>query len=787
MRLGRRRDIARDFDADYDEHAVVTTGPEHEAAGVKAVMVSLQRGLKSMGAWRTGASLVRLNQRHGFDCPGCAWPEEHGGRKFAEFCENGAKAVAEEATRRVVTADFFARHSITDLDARPEYWLSQQGRLTEPVVLRPDDDHYRPISWDDAYRLIADELHALAGPDEAVFYTSGRTSNEAAFLYQLLVRSFGTNNLPDCSNMCHESSGAALVEAIGVGKGSVTVEDVANADLIVIAGQNPGTNHPRMLSVLEKAKENGAKIIAINPLPEAGLIRFKDPQKVHGVVGHGIPIADEFVQIRLGGDMALFAGLGRLLLEAQDAAGPGVQIVDRGFIEKHCANFAEYEAQTRAVDLDTVLEATGIERAQLEKVAQMMIDSERTIACWAMGLTQHKHAVPMISEITNVLLMRGMIGKPGAGLCPVRGHSNVQGDRTMGIWEKMPEEFLAALDKRFGIVSPRKSGVDTVDAIRAMRDGRATVFMGMGGNFATATPDTAVTEAALRSCSLTVQVSTKLNRSHVVHGRTALILPSLGRTDRDLQNGVKQQVSVEDSMSMVHLSRGSLHPPSDEVRSEVAIVCQLARTLLGPDHPVPWETFNDDYDAVRDAIAAVVPGCDDYNRKVRAPDGFQLPHGPRDSRIFPTTTGKANFAVNPLQWVPIPEGRLILQTLRSHDQYNTTIYGLDDRYRGVKGGRRVVFVNKADIDRFGLHEGDRVDLVSEFAGGDGELQERRAKDFMVVAYETPVGNAAAYYPETNALVPLDHVADRSNTPVSKAVVIRLESSAGVRAEDRVVT
>ena len=380
-----------------------------------------------------------------------------------------------------------------------------------------------------------------------------------------------------------------------------------------------------------------------------------------------------------------------------------------------------------------MLEATGIDRAQLDRVAKMMMDSERTIMCWAMGLTQHRHAVPMISEIVNLLLLRGMIGKPGAGLCPVRGHSNVQGDRTMGIWEKMPEEFLAALDAHFGINSPRKDGVDTVDAIRAMRDKRAKVFMGMGGNFATATPDTAVTEAALRNCSLTVQVSTKLNRSHVVHGRTALILPSLGRTDRDIQNGVKQQVSVEDSMSMVHLSRGSLHPPSDQVRSEVGIVCQLARTLLGPDHPVPWERFNGDYDTVRDAIAAVVPDCEDYNAKVRAPDGFQLPNGPRDSREFPTSTGKANFAANPLQWVAVPEGRLILQTLRSHDQYNTTIYGLDDRYRGVKGGRRVVFVNPADIERFGLHDGDRVDLVSEFTI-DGEMQERRAKDFMVVAY-----------------------------------------------------
>jgi molybdopterin-dependent oxidoreductase alpha subunit len=600
-----------------------------------------------------------------------------------------------------------------------------------------------------------------------------------------MVRSFGTNNLPDCSNMCHESSGQALIESIGIGKGSVTVEDLTKSDLIVICGQNPGTNHPRMLSVLEKAKANGAKIIAVNPLPEAGLIRFKDPQKVHGVIGNGIPIADEFVQIRLGGDMALFAGIGRLMLEADDAA-PGT-VLDRDFIDRHCANFAEYEKQTRSVDIDTVLEATGISRAQLEHVADMMMKSSRTVACWAMGLTQHKHAVPMIAEITNVLLMRGMIGKPGAGLCPVRGHSNVQGDRTMGIWEKMPEKFLAALDTRFGIVSPREHGLDTVGAIRAMRDRRAQVFMGMGGNFATATPDTAVTEAALRNCALTVQVSTKLNRSHVVHGRTALILPSLGRTDRDVQNGVKQQVSVEDSMSMVHLSRGSLTPPSDQVRSEVEIVCRLARELLGPDHPVPWETFNADYDTIRDAIAAVVPGCADYNRKVRQPDGFQLPHAPRDSREFPTSTGKANFSVNPLQWVPIPAGRLVLQTLRSHDQYNTTIYGLDGRYRGVKGGRRVVFVNPADIARFGLADGDRVDLVSEFPGSDGHLQERRAKDFMVVAYSTPEGNAAAYYPETNSLVPLDHVAEKSNTPVSKAVVIRLEPSSGVPATERAVT
>lgn len=770
--MGRFRSTGRDVDRDYDEHRVTITPRKDEAAGVRAVMVALQRSLSQMGLLRTGVAWARLNQRNGFDCPGCAWPEEQGGRKIAEFCENGAKAVAEEATTRVVPPEFFTHHSVEELSSKPEYWLSQQGRLTHPMVLRPGDDHYRPIGWDDAYRLITAELNALDSPDEAVFYTSGRTSNEAAFVYQLLVRSFGTNNLPDCSNMCHESSGTALTESIGIGKGSVTVDDIEHADLILIAGQNPGTNHPRMLSVLEKAKANGARVVAINPLPEAGLIRFKDPQKLSGVVGHGVPIADEFVQIRLGGDMALFAGLGRLLLDAEERA-PGT-VVDREFIGQYCSGFDEYRRRTRDIDLEVVSAATGIERAQLERVAEMLATSQRTVLCWAMGLTQHSHAVATIGEATNVLLLRGMIGKPGAGVCPVRGHSNVQGDRTMGIWEQMPESFLAALDRRFGIVSPRRHGYDTVAAIRAMRDGRAKVFMGMGGNFAAATPDTAVTEAALRRCALTVQVSTKLNRSHLVHGATALILPALGRTDRDVRDGRKQVVSVEDSMSMVHLSRGRLRPPGDLVRSEVQIVCDLARALLGPDHPVPWSQFADDYDTIRDAIAAVVPGCADYNRKVRRPDGFQLPHPPRDAREFPTRTGKANFAVNPLQWVPVPPGRLVLQTLRSHDQYNTTIYGLDDRYRGVKGGRRVVFVNPADIDALGLTDGVRVDLVSEWTDADGELQERWAKDFLVVAYSTPVGNAAAYYPETNPLVPLDHTAARSNTPVSKAVVIRLE-------------
>lgn len=760
---------------DIDETDITVSPPKDKAAGMTAVMVSMRRAIEQMGVVRTGRALARLNHHDGFDCPGCAWPEPLGRRRPAEFCENGAKAVAEEATLRTVSPEFFATHSVADLAEKSGYWLGQQGRITHPMVLRSGATHYTPIGWDEAYRLVAEHLHRLDSPDQSVFYTSGRTSNEAAFLYQLLVRSFGTNNLPDCSNMCHESSGTALTASIGIGKGSVTIDDIANADLILIAGQNPGTNHPRMLSTLEHAKANGAKVIAINPLPETGLRGFRDPQTITGVVGGGIEIADEFLQIRLGGDMALFQGLGRLLVEAEDRA-PGT-VFDHEFIDAYTAGFDAYAAHLRAVDLDTVLAATGLTRRQLDDTARALIESERTVTCWAMGLTQHTHAVATIEEATNLLLLRGMIGKPGAGVCPVRGHSNVQGDRTMGIFERMPESFLAALDTEFGISSPRRHGLDTVDAIKAMRDGRARVFMAMGGNFVAATPDTEVTEAALRACDLTVQVSTKLNRSHVVHGTQALILPTLGRSDLDLRGGVKQHVSVEDSMSMVHLSTGRLKPVSDELRSEVGIVCELAQALLGADHRVPWAAFAADYDRVRDSISRVVPGCTDYNVRVRERNGFVLPHPPRDAREFVTATGKANFAVNELTWVPTPAGKLILQTMRSHDQYNTTIYGLDDRYRGVKGGRQVVFVNAEDITELGLRDGDLVDIVSEW-DSDGTVHERRVTDFRIVEYSTPKGNAAAYYPETNPLIPLEHVARKSNTPVSKAVVVRLERAGG---------
>ena len=760
---------------DIDESRIQVGKPKGWAAGIPGVATSLVRGVEQMGTGRTIRTLRLLNQREGFDCPGCAWPEpqqaDGGHRHVAEFCENGAKAVAEEATKRRVGRDFFAKHTIEELRGKTDYWLGQQGRITEPFVLRDGATHYEPISWDGAFDLIAGEMKALEDPNEAIFYTSGRTSNEAAFAYQLMVRSFGTNNLPDCSNMCHESSGAALTETTGVGKGSVSLADIHQADLIVVVGQNPGTNHPRMLSALERAKENGAKIVAVNPLPEAGLMRFKNPQKVRGVVGNGTPLADEFAQIRLGGDLAFFQALGHLMLEWEQQS-PG-SVVDQAFIDASTDGFEDYAKQVRDLDWNAVGEATGPPRDQIERIAHLLVDSERTVYCWAMGLTQHKHAVPSIKEIANVALLRGMIGKPGAGLCPVRGHSNVQGDRTMGVWEKMPEEFMSALSDEFGIPIPREHGLDTVDSIRAMRDGKGKVFFAMGGNFASATPDTELTERALNSCELTVHVSTKLNRSHVVHGRTALILPTLGRTERDVRATGEQFVTVEDSMSVVHSSRGRLKPSSEHLISEVAIVSRLALALFGEGHAVPWAEFERDYDRIRDSISRVVPGCEDFNARVRLPDGFVLPNAPRDAREFTgTKNGKANFTASDLEWPVVPEGRLLLQTMRSHDQYNTTIYGLSDRYRGIEDGRRVVFVNPDDITELGVADGQIVDLVSEWRGGD-----RRAEKFRVVSYPTARGCAAAYFPEANALVALDAVADTSNTPVSKAIVIRLEPTA----------
>jgi molybdopterin-dependent oxidoreductase alpha subunit len=742
--------------------------PQKKAAGVPAVISSFKFGLREMGPTRTGRVFLAMNQDTGFDCPSCAWPDPDSKRKHsAEFCENGAKAVAWEATRKRVPRSFFAEHSIDQLNEISELELGKLGRITEPMLLRAGGTHYEPIGWDEAFQVVARHLKSLDDPDDAVFYTSGRTSNEAAFLYQLFVRAYGTNNLPDCSNMCHESSGTAMTKVLGSGKGAVTLEMLEESSLIVVVGQNPGTNAPRMLSALEAAKRNGATIVAVNPLPEPGLMSFKNPQRVSGWIGKGTALADQHLQIRIGGDQALFLAVGHLLLKAE-AAAPGT-VVDRSFIEQHTSGYDAYASHVAELDWPTVEKATGLTRAEIEQLTQRFIDSKATVIAWAMGLTQHREAVATIREIVNVLLLQGNIGKPGAGPCPVRGHSNVQGDRSMGIWEKMPDSFLDRLDKEFAFASPRAHGVHAAATVQRLRNGSVRVFFAMGGNFAMATPDTSVVHSGLRQCDLTVQVSTKLNRSHTVPGREALILPTLGRTDRDTTAAGPQSVTVEDSQGAVHLSTGNLLPPAPELKSEVGIICGLAQAIVPDVGQIPWLDFARDYSLIRNRIGRVVDNYEDYEERLRAKGGFLLRHAARDRREFRTSDAKAQFSINDLVWLPVPEGRLLLQTMRSHDQFNTTIYGLEDRYRGVHGTRQVVFVNPDDLADLGLTDGQYVDVVSEFDG-----VERRAEHYRVVSYPTARGCAAAYYPESNVLMAADDVAKGSNTPVAKGLTIRLE-------------
>jgi len=736
---------------DPGENGLKVGAPKRASAGVPAVVAALRHAVGQMGVRRSVRTLTKVNQAQGFDCMGCAWPEPEQ-RHHAEFCENGAKAVAEEATRLRAGPELFAQWTIDELAARSDYWIGKRGRLTHPMWRAPGAERYVPIDWDDAYTLIAEELAALDTPDGAAFYTSGRTSNEAAFAWQAFVRAFGTNNLPDCSNMCHESSGRALTDTIGIGKGTVSLDDVEAADLLLVVGQNPGTNHPRMLSSLERAKRRGARIVSINPLSEAGLARFRNPQSLRGVL-RGTQLADLHLPVRVNGDLALFSAVNALLIE-RDA-------IDHDFVATHCEGFDALRAHLAKLDWDDVARATGLERAAIAELADELQASERTVVCWAMGLTQHRNAVATIREIVNLVLMRGMIGKPGAGLCPVRGHSNVQGDRTMGIWERPTPAFLDGMEAALGFPMPREHGLDVVETIEAMRDGHVRVLMAMGGNFLSAAPDTAATADALRGTRLTVHVATKPNRSHLVCGRQALILPTLGRTERD------QLVTVEDSMSAVHGSNGTLAPASEHLRSEVRIVCELAERVLGDRVGVPWPAWREDYDLIRDAIERAIPGFSGFNARCR--DGFVLPNPPRDERRFETATGRARLTANELDVLDIPDGHLLLQTMRSHDQFNTTIYGLNDRYRGIRAGRRVVLVRPDDLERLGIADGTVVDLVGP-AG-------RRAERFRVVAYDTPHGCAAAYYPEANALVPLDSVALESGTPASKSVLIRLERQA----------
>ena len=755
---------------DVNENNLVVKKSKKSAAGLAAVVVALDRGIAQAGVTRTARSLLRLNQRGGTDCPGCAWPESLGHRKTAEFCENGAKAVAEESTLRTVTPSWWAEHSIAELSEKTEYWLGNQGRITHPVVIRPGDTHYSQISWSDAFELVGEKIRATT-PGRTVFYTSGRTANESAFMYQLFARSIGTNNLPDCSNMCHESSGSALNPTIGIGKGTVSLEDIHQAELIFVVGQNPGTNHPRMLSALAECKDNGGKIVAVNPLPEAGLFNFKDPQTPSGLVGKGTNLADEFLQIKVGADLALFQALGHLLLEEEERV-PG-SVVDHEFVAANTDGIDAYRAARKTVDWDETEAATGLSRLQIATVARMMVASKATIICWALGLTQQPHSVNTLKEIINLLLLQGNFGKPGAGACPVRGHSNVQGDRTMGIWEKPQAWMLDALDREFGIVAPREHGLDSVDTVEAFENDDVDVFVSMGGNFALACSDTVALEAAMQRVGLTVHVSTKPNRSHVMHGLTSLILPTLGRTDTDDKHpGGRQVLSVEDSMSVVRTTQGRLEPVSEHLLAEPVIIARMASATLGEDHPVDWKAMAEDYDVIRDHISRVLPGFGDFNRRLRDRNGFVLPNPPRDTRSFATDIGLARFTVSPLEYLTPPPGHLILQTIRSHDQYNTTFYGLDDRYRGISNGRRVILIHADDAASMGFADRDLVDVISTFQG-----EERRADKFRLVFYPTPRGCAAAYFPEANALMHRELVARESNTPGYKAMSVRFVARA----------
>ena len=762
----KKKDVTESVPVPPDEPGTLeTTQPPKGAGGTAAVVSSLAHLYREGGILRSASSLMKANQPDGFDCPGCAWPESMDHRGKIEFCENGAKAIAEEITEKRVDGFFFQDKTLSSISLQSDFWIGKRGRITEPLYKASRAHTYKPITWDLAFQKIADHLKTLK-PEEMVFYTSGRTSNEAAFLYQLFVRSIGTNNLPDCSNMCHESSGVALNESIGVGKGTVRLEDFEKSRLIFIIGQNPGTNHPRMLIALQKAVRNGATIIAVNPLKEAGLSAFAHPQEPEGILGLHTPLAKIHLAVKINGDVALFLGLIKAVLELE-SQNPG-KILDWPFIEKHTHGFMEMQTQAETFDWESIVEVSGISQKLIEETAAIYASSESTIACWAMGLTQHVNAVANIQQVVNLMLLKGNVGKPGAGLCPVRGHSNVQGDRTMGIWEAPPPDFLDAIDKEFPISCPRKHGLNTVESIQAMLDGKIKFFCSMGGNFLQAGPDTEKTALGLRKVPLTVHVSTKLNRTHLVTGNESIILPCLSRTDLD-GDGENRFLTVENSMGIVHPTKGHLNPCSRELRSEVEIVSGLASRYFGTTHPIAWAALGENYDRIRDHIARVIPGFHDFNDRIRKRGYLELPNPPRDLRIFRTNTRKANFFVHSPIPVELNTGEFMLMTIRSHDQFNTTIYGLDDRYRGIFGDRRVVFMNSQDMLEIEISEKQCVNLVCR---EDGE--ERRVRNFRVISYEIPRGCIATYFPEANPLVPLSKNAIKSHTPASKSIICSIE-------------
>jgi len=735
------------------------------AAGATAILSTLKHGFSRSGISGSFSSFSKVNKFGGFDCPGCAWPDPDDHRTIAEFCENGAKAVADEATKKKITSDFFLENSVVDLSKMSDEWLNSVGRLTQPMILHQDSINYEPISWDDAFEMIATELVKLDNPDEAIFYTSGRTSNEAAFLWQLLARGFGTNNLPDCSNMCHESSGFALTDSIGIGKGTVKLSDFNSADLILVVGQNPGTNHPRMLTALRDAKKNGASIISINPLVETGMKKFKHPQNPLEMLGSGKSISDKHVRININGDLAFFRGLNHSLIKNGH--------YDEKFISKYTDGFENYKNSITNVDWKEIQSTSGITRGEIESIAEIVAKSQSVITCWAMGITQHHNSVETIQEMVNTHLLGGHIGRKGAGVCPVRGHSNVQGDRTVGINHIASPTLIENILRSTGIQTPENHGYDAVHAARAMIDGKGKVFLAMGGNFLSAMSDTKLIAKAMNNCELTVFISTKLNRNHLVTGKKSLILPCLGRTEIDKQLSGNQFVTVENSMGIVHSSVGHMKPSSNFLLSEPAIVAGIASAVESKSSfsELDWANLVEDYDCVRDLIEATIPGFENYNSRVRNKSGFYLPNPPRDDLTFYTDSKKANFRFHELNGIHPGSGEFVMMTIRSHDQYNTTVYSNQDRYRGIKAGRRIVMMNPEDAREHKIRAGELVDLESIFKG-----EIRRSTNWYVVEYDIPKGNIATYFPEANELIPLDSTANVSNTPTSKSIIVRISKS-----------
>lgn len=742
--------------------------PAEYAAGAQGIKVAMEHIFSEMGPVRAFQALTKLNQKNGFDCPGCAWPDPDDKRSLlGEYCENGAKAIAEEATLKKVDSGFFEKHSIEEISEWSDLEIGKSGRLTEPMILEEGSCYYKPISWDSAFSVIGSQLRKLDSPNEAVFYTSGRSSNEAAFLYGLFCRAYGTNNMPDCSNMCHESSGVGLSETLGIGKGSVVLEDFEKSELVIILGQNPGTNHPRMLSALQKCKKNGGKVVTINPLVEAGLKRFKNPQSPIDLLTKGTHLTDLYLQVKINQDVPLLKAVMKRLLEEQEA---GRNVLDENFINQQTAHFADLTKDLRKHDLEDLVERSGITKDELEEFVALLAERNKVIICWAMGLTQHENGVDNIKECVNVLLLKGSIGKEGSGTCPVRGHSNVQGDRSVGIVHKTSPALKQSLKEAFGIDAPDTPGLDVVHSIMAMHENKAKVFMALGGNFVSAASDTHYTAEALQNCDLTVSISTKLNRSHLITGKTAIILPTLGRSEVDSINGAKRFITVENSMGKVQSSKGTLEPISKNLMSEPEIIARLANEVLGEDHPIDWLSMGNDYSLIRDSIAKVLKGFDSYNERVADNKEFYLPNNARVADFSKLPGGKAQFSVVNLPNHQLKADEFLLMSIRSHDQFNTTIYGLNDRYRGVYNERRVLFMNKQDMILNGLKEKDVVDLTSNYEG-----KKRIETKFLVVPYNIPRQNLACYFPEANSLVPINHFAKKSNTPISKSIKVTVSA------------